>query len=253
MKFEAPKTDYSEIAHYYDKVRNTSIDPWLSKIIDYGRIDTNCSVLDVGCGTGRFTLGLSAVKNLMVCGLEPSIEMLKQAAKKDSSKHVLWVRGDGQRLPFRSETFNCIYMTMVIHHLQNKVAALREIYRTLKTGGKCVIMTVSHSRIKEYILHDFPGIAVMDLKRFPTVPSIRRTMIDIGFKDVHYHVVQHGEGYISADECLEKVRNKYISTLTLLDEEAFQKGFKIFKKRVRKKYGTKIKWTNKFNFVVGQK
>ena len=61
-------------------------DIWLSKIIEYGKIDTNCAVLDVGCGTGRFTLGISAVKNSMVCALEPSIEMLKQAVAKDKSR-----------------------------------------------------------------------------------------------------------------------------------------------------------------------
>lgn len=253
IKSSIPKTDYSKIADYYDKVRPMTADVWLSKIIEYGKIDANCAVLDVGCGTGRFTLGISTAKNSMVCGLEPSIEMLKQAVAKDKSRNILWIRGDGQKLPLRDGFFNCVYMTLVIHHIENKEMALREIYRVLKKGGKCVIMTNPHYRMKKHVLRDFPGVTAIDLKRFPSVPFIKKTMIKIGFRDVHYHIVQYDEGYMPTDKYLERVRNKYISTLTLLSEEAFQRGFKIFQQRVRRKYGTQIRRISGFDFVVGLK
>jgi len=252
IKQRVPRTDYSKIADYYDKVRPTLVGPWLSKIIEYGKIEANCTVLDVGCGTGRFPLGILTAKNPMVCALEPSIEMLKQAVAKDKSRDILWVRGDGQKLPFRNDSFNCIYMTLVIHHIENKEMALREIYRALKKGGNCVIMTNSHTRMKKHVLRDFPGVTAIDLKRFPSVPSLKKTMINISFKDVHFHVVQNEE-CISVDEYLERVRNKYISTLTLLSEEKFQRGFKIFQQRVRRKYGNQIRRISGFDFVAGQK
>ncbi|MEM3641139.1 MAG: hypothetical protein QXQ94_04425 [Candidatus Bathyarchaeia archaeon] len=47
-----PKTDYSQIAKYYDRFRMSDVDYWLSKIIEYGKIEPKCIVLDVGCGTG---------------------------------------------------------------------------------------------------------------------------------------------------------------------------------------------------------
>lgn len=228
-------------------------DVLLSKIIEYGQIDSNCRVLDVGCGTGRFPLNIPTKKNLIICALEPSIEMLKQAVAKDKSRNILWVRGDGQELPFRDNVFNCIYMTLVIHHIENQEIALQEIYHALKKGGNCVIMTVSHSRIRKHIIHDFPGVMAIDLKRFPSIPLLKKTMTRIGFKDVHHHVVQCDEGYIPTDEYLERVTNKYISTLTLLSEEAFQRGLKIFQQRTQRKYGTQIRRILEFVFVVGQK
>ena len=252
IKPRVPKTDYSKIAEYYDKVRPESADV-LSKIIEHGKIDSRCTILDVGCGTGRFPLGISAMKNPIICGLEPSIEMLKRAVAKDKSRNILWVLGDGQKLPFRDGFFDCIYMTLVIHHMENKEMAFREIYRALKKGGNCVIVTTSHSRIRKHIIHDFPGASAIDLKRFPSVSSLKRTMIEIGFEDVHYHIVQHDEGYVPTDEYLERVKNKYISTLTLLSEEAFQKGLKIFEQKMRRKYGTQIRRISGFIFVVGQK
>jgi hypothetical protein len=75
----------------------------------------------------------------------------------------------------------------------------------------------------------------------------------IGFRDVHHHVVHIDEGYIPADEYLERVRSKYMSTLTLLNENAFQRGFKIFQERVRRKYGSQIRKISRFVFVVGRK
>ena len=225
----------------------------MSKIIDYGKIDAGRTVLDIGCGTGRFPLSLSAVKNSMLCALEPSIEMLRQGVVKDKSKRILWVRGDGQRLPFQDGLFDCIYMTAVIHHIENKEMTLREIFRVVKKGGKCVMMTFSHSRIKKHITHDFPGVVAIDLKRVPSVLSLKKMMTMIGFRDVHHHVVQIDEGYVSTNEYLERVRNKYMSTLTLLSEEDFQRGFKIFKERVKRKYGSKIRKISWFVFIDAQK
>lgn len=253
VKPRVPKTDYSKIAKDYDKVRPMPAEIWLSKIIEHGKIEANCAVLDVGCGTGRFPLGISTAKSPMVCALEPSIQMLKQAVAKDKPRKILWVRGDGRKLPFRDDFFNCTYMTLVIHHIENKEKALREIYRSLTKDGICVIMTNSHSRMKKHVIHDFPGVTAIDLKRFPSVPTLKKTMMKIGFRDVHYHVVKHDEEYMPTDEYLERVKNKYISTLTLLSEEAFQRGFRIFQRRVRRKYGTQMRRISGFDFVVGRK
>jgi len=252
-KSRLTKADYSRIAKYYDKVRPAPADILVSRIVEYGKIDVNCTVLDVGCGTGRFPLSLSTIRETIFCALEPSIEMLKQAFVKDKSKRVLWVRGDGQQLPFRDSLFDCVYMTAVIHHIENKEMALREIYPILKTGGNCVILTFSHSGIKKHITRDFPGVVAIDLKRIPSVPSLKKIMTMIGFKNVHHHPAQIDEGYISTNVYLKKVRNKYISTLTLLSEDDFQRGFKVFEERVRRKYGNRVRKISRFVFIVGRK
>jgi len=250
---KTPKADYSKIAKYYDRLRPPPLDLWVSKIIQFGAITTGSDVLDVGCGTGRFPLRISALKKPLICGLEPSVEMLKNAVTKEGAERILWVQGDAHRLPFNDSCFDCVYMTLVIHHLEDKELALREIYRTLKRGGTCVIMTNSHHRMKKHVLKEFPGLVAIDLKRFPTIPNIKKTMAQIGFKKVHYHVVKHDEGYMSTEDFIERVRQKYISTLSLLSEEQFQKGFKVFCERARRKYGERFRRITGFDFVIGQK
>ncbi|MFQ6086836.1 MAG: hypothetical protein ACE5OV_02335 [Candidatus Bathyarchaeia archaeon] len=112
-------------------------------------------------------------------------------------------------------------------------------------------MTHSHYRIKRHYLRNFPGITAIDLKRFPSIPFLKTLMEKIGFKNVHSHLAQHDEGYITTAEILEKVKNKFISTLTLLSEEQFQKGFHVFKERIGRKHGKRMRRISRFNFVVG--
>jgi len=247
------RTDYSKIADYYDKVRPPPANTWISKIIEHGEINEDSVVLDVGCGTGRFPLSILSSKKALIYSLEPSINMLRKAAAKDRSKQVSWVRGDGQNLPFRNNIFNCIYMTMVIHHIENKKMALKEIHRTLKKGGNCVIMTTSHYRIRKHLLLcNFPGLTAIDLRRFPSLPTLKKTMTKTGFKNVHYHVVQTNEK-IQTEEFLERVRNKYISTLTLLSQDKFARGLKVFERRIREKCGKYVTRPIGFDFVIGKK
>jgi hypothetical protein len=87
----------------------------------------------------------------------------------------------------------------------------------------------------------------------PSVPDLKDMMRMVGFKDVSYHVVKHDEGYIRTVKYLERVRSKYLSTLTLLDEDTFQRGFKVFERRVRQKYGDQIRKISWFVIVSGQK
>lgn len=248
-----PRTDYTRIAKYYDKLRPPMADMWLSKIIEYGKINEESCVLEIGCGTGRFTLRMSALKNAAFYSLDNSVEMLGKALGKDEERKIRWVLGDARRLPFKRNCFDCVYMTLVLHHIEDKALALEEIHHTLNRRGTCVIMTKSHSLLKESVFNDFPGLTAIDLKRFPSIPFIKNLMAEIGFTNVRSSLDQHDEGYRLTAEFLERVRNRYISTLTLLSEDEFNKGFEVFQDRIRKKYGDRIRWIVKFNFVVGQK
>jgi ubiquinone/menaquinone biosynthesis C-methylase UbiE len=250
-KTEVPKTDYSKIAKYYDRVR-TKPGALSSKIIKYGGIKPGNVVLDFGCGTGRFTNNLSALTGCLLVGLEPSLEMLRKALLKDRFRNVAWALGEGQQLPFIDEVFDCVYMTFVLHHLENKGLALQEIYRVLKKGGRCVIMTTSHSQIRRHVLNDFPGVTEIDLKRFPSVPSIKKSVINTSFKSVHYHVFHRFES-TPIRRYLERVKSKYASTLTLFNDKEFRRRFEVFKKKLQAKHGIHVERISGFVFVVARK
>lgn len=149
-------------------------------------------------------------------------------------------------------------MTLVIHQIGNKKKTINEIHRVLKKNGRLVIITKSHGQLRKSTIWDFPKVRPIDLKRFPTIPMLKQTVSSAGFENVHHHVISRGTVSISIDEYLEKTKKRFLSTLTLLSEEDFQKGLKIFEKKLREKYGkktggNKITYENEYTFVVGKK
>ncbi|MBS7620332.1 class I SAM-dependent methyltransferase [Candidatus Bathyarchaeota archaeon] len=72
-------------------------------------------ILDLGCGTGIYTLALSLFTDGLVCGLDPALGMLKQALEK--SKNVLWACSVAESMPIRSNVFHCIFASQVWHHI----------------------------------------------------------------------------------------------------------------------------------------
>jgi SAM-dependent methyltransferase len=179
--------------------------------------------------------------------------MLSKAVKKPCANKVSWIQADGQKLPFKKNCFDCAYVTLVLHHYEDKAAGLEELYRVLKRNGKCVIMTQSHSKIRNHIISNFPRVSAIDLERFPSIPSAMAMMRKVGFSDVVSFRIERNEGRISLQDYLDKVRRKYLSTLTLLTEREFRRGLAIFEEKVKAKYGDGIQLISGFNFVVGKK
>ena len=248
-----PMVDYSTVAAYYDKARPAPSDFWISRIVDMGKVGPESDVLDVGCGTGRFTVKIARSSGAGMFGLDSSIRMLKKALARDGGRKIGWCLGDARLLPFMDSSFDCIYMTMVIHHVESREAALAAILRSLRSGGRCVILTTSHSAIRAHTLRHFPGVVAVDLRRFPSIPVLKNAMRKIGFKNVRSSVLKHDEGKISVKAYCCMVRGKYISTLSLLGQDEFEAGFEVFQQRLRKLHGRKMRRVLTFNFVVGEK
>jgi ubiquinone/menaquinone biosynthesis C-methylase UbiE len=85
-------------------------------------------ILDLGCGDGSH-MGLLASGGTTF-GVDVSLPLLKRAR---SAAPV--AAGAGERLPFRDQSFDFVYVSHVLHHAEDHVAALREMYRVLRPGG----------------------------------------------------------------------------------------------------------------------
>lgn len=84
-------------------------------------------ILDVGCGTGRYSR-LFSRKKARVISLDTSFAMLKKSIDKDSKS--ICVNADIFHLPFRDNSFDLAISIMVINHLQNHAEAIKEMCRT---------------------------------------------------------------------------------------------------------------------------
>lgn len=253
---DIPRSNYAQIAAYYDQARflvSEFADFQDANVIRWAGIGPGDRVLDVGCGTGIHTLAIAAQTGATVYGLEPAAEMLAKAVAKPAAGRVNWAQGRVEQLPFADGTFDVVTLMMVIHHVVDRPAAIGELYRVLRPGGRALILTASHGQIRRHVLKDFPGVIAIDLRRFPTIPSLRRLLLAVGFGPVSYHLACYSGGEVATDDYLARVRSKFVSTLSLLSEEAFARGYARYEQALRARYGERMPFTRTYTFVVGEK
>ncbi len=82
--------------------------------------------------------------NSQVTGIELSESQLAQA-REHSQPNLEFVQGDATQLPFAEVAFDVVYCRWVLEHLANPAAALAEILRVLKPGGRFFVDEVDVS------------------------------------------------------------------------------------------------------------
>lgn len=95
-------------------------------------------ILDCGCGMGFTLRALSRLCDCTLVGVDRNPAALARAALELGGQARL-ARADALRLPFASSSFDKVLMTEVLEHLPDDVAALREVRRVLRVGGRYVI------------------------------------------------------------------------------------------------------------------
>ncbi len=91
-------------------------------------------VLENGCGVGVYAEHMAPLGG-KVAGLEYDFQRAADAAKRSHSV----LNAAGEKLPFPSSTFDLILSHEVIEHVADDRAAVREMARVLKPGGRIVL------------------------------------------------------------------------------------------------------------------
>ena len=95
-------------------------------------------VLDLGCGSGRYTVALNAYGCKAITGYdsgEQGLDIGRDIVKKYGLKNIKFVKGDALDLPYEDESFDFVFCNGVLHHTKDLKRGLSELYRVLKTSG----------------------------------------------------------------------------------------------------------------------
>ena len=104
-------------------------------------INQKDTVLECACGTGAISIYI-APKCSKLYATDYSVGMLKQAKKKLSRfDNVIFKKADITSLKAKDCSFDAVVAGNVIHLLPEPEAALRELTRVCKAGGKLIIPT----------------------------------------------------------------------------------------------------------------
>ncbi|MFT4203020.1 MAG: bifunctional demethylmenaquinone methyltransferase/2-methoxy-6-polyprenyl-1,4-benzoquinol methylase UbiE [Chitinophagaceae bacterium] len=108
-------------------------------------------MLDVATGTGDVAImAAKRLKPQTIVGLDLSEGMLnvgKEKIAKAKLDHIIeMVQGDSENLPFEDNTFDAVTVSFGVRNFQNLEKGLKEMYRVLRPGGKCVIVEFSRPK-----------------------------------------------------------------------------------------------------------
>lgn len=134
---------FDEVAEHYDLVNSLVSfrmhQAWRREAVQVIGLSPGESVLDVCCGTGDFcTVAREAVGDSgQVVGVDFCPPMLRQAARKLAGRARLGL-ADATRLPFGPRRFDAATVGWGLRNVPDPQAALREIARVLRPGGRFV-------------------------------------------------------------------------------------------------------------------
>lgn len=131
--------EYDRLAPRYDQRWRRYLDLSLNATLARLPLSGGEVLLDVGCGTGELLRRLrTRAPSLSLIGLDVSAAMLAVARKKLPDE-VRLLRAAADNLPLAPSGCNVVTLTSALHHLPRPAAALAEIRRVLKPGGRLIL------------------------------------------------------------------------------------------------------------------
>ncbi len=164
-------------------------------------------VLDACCGTGDLALAAERVGG-RVTGLDFSERMLDRARLKSAA--VEWVRADVLAMPFEDASFDVVTVGFGIRNVEDLEAALRELARVLRPGGRlaCLEITRPRGALRPFFRLWFEGLVPLagkvlpggsaysylpaSVRRFPVPQDLGEAMRRSGFEEVGWRLLGGG-------------------------------------------------------------
>lgn len=248
------KTDYNKIASGYDeRYRSNNLNGVEKSLLSIASASEISSILEVGCGTGKWLNTLAALNKKLV-GLDYSSKMLEVA--HSAMNNYSLINADACKLPFAKNIFDMIYCVNAIHHFPDKEKFLSDAVDTLADDGVlCIYGVDPHIDKNWYVYTYFENVYEKDLERFPSLNATKELCLLFGLKLQEQIIVEDiylertGEEIFS-DPFLKKHMN---SQLANLSDDEYQKGIEKIMQAIRLDPGIKFITDIKFYLTKARK
>lgn len=205
------KFDTLPLAERYDRISNSQFENGVLLIKELG-VKEGDYVLDIGCGTGRLSeYVLEKIgKYGYILGLDPSGHRIRIAQQriKSFSNVNFGVGTDRDLHRFADESFNVVYFNSVFHHIADKPAALAQIYRLLKPGGRLGIADPAKEprgilrTVTREILRSYGRPGSFNDEPF-TAEELRSLIVSAGFQILKLNQIKNTRYYATPLQVIE--------------------------------------------------
>ncbi|HSS22173.1 MAG TPA: methyltransferase domain-containing protein [Pyrinomonadaceae bacterium] len=226
--------DETEIPRNYDRGRDHGpelLNLWMNVLSAHVKDQKIETILDLGCGTGRFSETLAAHFAAQVIGIDPSQKMLEQAEKKKVDVRVRYEQGHAESIPLPDGSVDLIFMSMSFHHFEDPAQAARECRRVLRRGSLAFLRGGSRDRISSYACVDFfPASRSIMEKCLPATDFMREVFAAAGFQIVDQQLITQeiAPNYSVYADKLATGADSVLAQLSAADFEAGLKAMRAY-------------------------
>jgi SAM-dependent methyltransferase len=180
------------------------------------------TILDVGCGTGRFSALFAERFQSRVIGIDPSFGMLQRAMQEAPGDHLAYIAARGEFVPLVDGFCDLVWISQAIHHIADREACARELRRVLHREGCLLIRGAFGNRLDGFpdLFRFFPGARKV-AAQFPTVEQVLESFRSAGFSLESFQSVRQ-KTCDSLAELAARTRLRADSTLVLLPDPEFE-------------------------------
>jgi SAM-dependent methyltransferase len=113
---------------------------WMPQLMEFEKF-RGARLLEIGCGMGtdllQFARGGARCTGI---DLTPRSVEISRHRFRLYGANAHFMISDGERLPFRTESFDVVYSNGVLHHTPDTAGSIREVHRVLRPGGVAKVM-----------------------------------------------------------------------------------------------------------------
>ncbi len=176
------------------------------------------SALDVAAGSGDLSEGMARqvgpAGRVLVTDINAAMLDLGRSRMLDAGlvSNVSYLQANAEQLPFSGPAFDCVSVGFGLRNVTDKHAALAEMYRVLRPGGRLLVLEFSRPRLKlldtayeAYCMHVLPKLGrwVADdadsyrylaesIRVHPDQESLKSMLAGQGFERCRYHNLSGG-------------------------------------------------------------
>ncbi len=134
---------WDKAASYYENSWQQQLKPAHDTLFDMATIQQGQKIIDIACGTGLISFRAAAAtgSNGFVLGTDISekmVEIADKTAKENNLGNISFERMDAEELKINDSAFDVAICALGLMYAPNPANALKEMYRVLKKGGRCI-------------------------------------------------------------------------------------------------------------------
>ncbi|MDI6870790.1 MAG: class I SAM-dependent methyltransferase [Bacillota bacterium] len=176
------KPYFDQVAAEWDSLRQSFFsDAVREKALAVAGVRAGELAADIGAGSGFITGGLLA-RGLRVIAIDQSEAMLGEMRRKFTGAGDVQYRvGDAERLPLPEGAVDYAFANMCLHHVESPPAAIREMARILRPGGKLVLTDLDEHRFRFLVeeQHDrWMGFKRDDIRQWFSEAGLQNVAVD---------------------------------------------------------------------------